>query len=79
MTRNSVRNAIGALVLGLGLAVVPRVANAITINFDDLSTPGAFIPNGYQGLDWSNFRTNPGAGTPLSGYDNGTIPTKYRL
>jgi hypothetical protein len=46
-------------------------ASAVTINFDDVDTdPQVLVPNGYNGLNWSNFSTiDPAAsGENPSGY-----------
>jgi len=44
---------------------------ASTITFDDLS--GGSIPNGYGGLNWSNFYSLNGDTYGLSGYQNGVV------
>ena len=77
----------GASALGLfaGAALLIQPAAALTITFDDLTDTsagfgGTPIPNGYQGLNWTNwnvlntaeFTTNANAGLP-NGAQNGTV------
>jgi hypothetical protein len=66
------------LVLALALWTGPLQADTIT--FDDLPNAGGggtFIPNGYHGLNWSNFSYADGAAaTALTGgpgYKNGIV------
>lgn len=49
-------------------------ASAITINFDDLNSGGAFppLPSGYKGFQWSNFAVANGS-NPASPYHNGVV------
>jgi hypothetical protein len=58
---------------------VAAQAEAETLFFDDLPTDGSVnaIPNGYGGLDWSNFYAfNPAAfGYTGTGYNNGVVST----
>lgn len=65
------------LVIVAGLFAFAPWARAQTITFDDLSgTPGTSIPNGYMGLNWSNFSTiNPSSDSSLhnTGCEFGTI------
>jgi hypothetical protein len=61
------------------LSGVAAQAEAETLFFDDLPTDGSTnaIPNGYGGLDWSNFYAfNPAAfGYTGTGYNNGVVST----
>jgi hypothetical protein len=59
-----------AMVSLLGLSIT-QSARATLITFDDLG--GGPIPNGYQGLNWSNFYVLNTSGFTPSGYVNGTI------
>jgi hypothetical protein len=63
--------ALVALVLGAASA-----ANAQTINFDDLSSYGDPIANGYGGVNWDNFFTvgwEQYGGLDGTGYQTGTV------
>jgi hypothetical protein len=55
------RQALGAafVLTALGSASAPHAAHADTVNFDDLSSTGALIPNGYHGLNWNNIYADP--------------------
>ena len=44
----------------------------VLISFDDLADQ-TIVPNGYQGLDWSNFRVTNGSQYVTSGYQNGVV------
>ncbi len=55
------------------LSSIALPAYSATINFDDLPGQGDFIPNGYNGLDWSNFGNVDTRLVPLSGFAEGTI------
>lgn len=60
------------------IAGATMVASATTITFDEISagsdSGGAAISNGYQGLDWADFRVlDGGSYAPVSGYFNGTV------
>lgn len=63
----------------IGLLVSAAHARAEVINFDDLSDGGygTAIPNGYHGLNWTNFYVmNTAANEALfgpSGYSDGTV------
>jgi hypothetical protein len=61
------------ILLGFVLATVfPGAGGAAVVNFDDLSSIGQAVPNGYGGLDWNNFfvlEASPDDG----GYAAGTI------
>ncbi|MFD1893475.1 IPTL-CTERM sorting domain-containing protein [Ottowia beijingensis] len=63
--------------LALGLAAAPAGAQAAVITFDDLtcSAWGTLIPNGYAGLNWSNFDCIDGATAwdGNSGYNAGRV------
>lgn len=68
-----------SLLLGVGL-IVPTVitlsslpANATVLTFDDLTGFSGPIPNGYGGLDWSNFYYLDTTSFTPSGYVNGTV------
>jgi hypothetical protein len=55
-------------------AQASRGDNVLT--FDDLPPPapgGPHVPNGYGGLDWSNFYYDSGANVPNSGYNYGIV------
>ncbi len=76
---------IGALILGLPLFGFIGAAQAEVITFDNLKTNSSgyllSIPNGYAGLDWSNFGLvdaslylcPAGAACGHTGYTNGTV------
>ncbi|HEY8102299.1 MAG TPA: PEP-CTERM sorting domain-containing protein [Burkholderiaceae bacterium] len=55
-------------------SMVPFMASATVINFDDLS-PTTFAPiaNGYQGLNWNNFYVDNTTTSPVSGYQNANV------
>ncbi len=61
----------------LGLLAAPLAAQAAVITFDDLtcSTDGTPIPNGYAGLNWSNFCCTDGVNVVAgnSGYNAGRV------
>src|SRR5450759_5191388 len=65
--------------LALSLAFCSMAASAHVFTFDDLSASatGTWIPNGYAGLNWSNFAVvNAPAYTILvgpNGYQNGLV------
>lgn len=51
------------------------IAAPVTLTFDDIGNPdGAFIPDGYGGLDWTNMRALDGSTrVATSGYHNGRV------
>jgi hypothetical protein len=62
-----------ALVLSLALA---SNANALLINFDDITIPDSYhtpISNGYQGLNWNNFNALLSSSYSGNGYRNGLV------
>lgn len=62
------------LVLAAGMVFgTAMMAEATVVTFDDITPGGTFIPNGYAGLDWSNFRVNNTFGASPSGYVNGLV------
>jgi hypothetical protein len=53
------------------------IAQTEVITFDDLGA-GGFIPNGYAGLQWQNFRYLDGVHYPYpSGYQNAVVSPNY--
>lgn len=79
MRTTSKRNWLRAAALSAAtfVCVVPQ-ASATTITFDDLPTPvagGSLIPNGYDGLTWTNFSYIKGASISPSGLKNGVVST----
>lgn len=62
------------LVLATGMVIgTAMMAEATVVTFDDITPGGAIIPNGYTGLDWSNFRVYDTTGASPSGYVNGLV------
>ena len=57
---------------GGGATVIATAAQAQTLTFDNLPAR-TVIPNGYGGLNWSNFEVIDGIAEPSNGYHNGTI------
>jgi hypothetical protein len=82
MVRHTLVNGAFALTLFAGASVLVQPATATTITFDDLTdTSGGFggtpIPNGYQGLNWTNWSVlNTGLFTTnfLGGNPSGALP-----
>src|SRR5258708_38693952 len=67
----SIRN---LLLIAGAVSALSTAAHAVTINFDDLGTGEAPVPNGYNGLDWSNiWSITPSVNSPNSGYMNGIV------
>ena len=60
------------LVVGLVLVATPAFGQTETINFDDLVGSHLPVPNGYEGLQYSNFHYGDGA-TLGGGYATGTV------
>ena len=54
------------------MAAMPAVSYAQTVTFEGTGN-GASIPNGYAGLNWSNFQTLNGTTYIPSGYQNGRV------
>lgn len=54
------------------LAIIPAAARAQTITFDDVAN-GTDLPNGYAGLDWSNFNVLDVTTFDPSGYWNAPV------
>jgi hypothetical protein len=52
---------------------IGAVANAEVLTFDTLSGSLSTIPNGYGGLQWSNFGSHSSSTVPGSGYETGTV------
>jgi len=64
------------IVCGILLCASPAFAASVTLNFDDIDTSLAQtppVPNGYGGLDWSNFFAIAGEGYPATGYQRGVV------
>ena len=65
------------LATAFGLALTSMTnASAVVITFDDLPAPaagGSVVPNGYSGLNWSNFYYLNGVTYGASGYQNGVV------
>jgi hypothetical protein len=63
----------------MALAPAPAAAITVTVTFDDISTDAiGLIPNGYQGLQWTNFGfVNGSVQHPGSGFDNGAVSGLY--
>jgi len=61
------------------LSIMATVTKADILTFDDVTTAGeAVIPNGYGGLNWTEFGVvNSSSVVPGSGYDNGTVSGSY--
>jgi VCBS repeat-containing protein len=59
----------------LAVTIQPAVLSATTLTFDNLPLSGeSSIPNGYGGLDWSNFYyLDSNTDVPISGYSHGTV------
>jgi hypothetical protein len=85
INRTTLLNSASALVLLAGASFYVQPAMALTITFDDLTDTsagfgGTMIPNGYQGLNWTNwyvlntpaFTVNANGGLP-NGALNGTV------
>ena len=66
-------------VIALVMSLAPAPAAATTATFDDISTDDiGLIPNGYQGLQWTNFGfVNGSVQHPGSGFDNGAVSGLY--
>lgn len=83
LTRKTISYAVpGLAALALsGLAITPAAAQTV-ITFDDIITSSSngslTIPNGYQGLNWSNLGVIDAADYAYnpSGYQNGTVSGK---
>ena len=73
------RRHLAALALLLSAAALPSGVQAAVITFDDLAClPDIAIPNGYAGLNWSNFYCGDGTDPTYipSGYFNGIVSGK---
>jgi VCBS repeat-containing protein len=59
----------------LAVTIQPAVVPATTLTFDNLPlSVESSIPNGYGGLDWSNFYyLDSNTDVPISGYSHGTV------
>ncbi len=59
----------------VALTIQPAAVPATTLTFDNLpSASESPIPNGYGGLDWSNFDyLDSSTDIPISGYSHGTV------
>jgi hypothetical protein len=56
----------------LGL-ILPSLAHAGTLTFDDISCNGTQVPSGYGGLNWNNMYCLNASTEPPSGYQNGMV------
>jgi hypothetical protein len=66
------RRLIAGATVFAAVAVAPTPAPAQLLDFEDLPGCCVFVPNGYQGLNWTNFVTMGRDDFPGSGYQNNT-------
>ncbi|WP_069791059.1 PEP-CTERM sorting domain-containing protein (plasmid) [Cyanobacterium sp. IPPAS B-1200] len=66
---------VGTAVIALSVA---GTAQAVVLTFDDVTQgSSAEIPNGYGGLNWSNFWVLKGTSQPGNGYEKGIVSGDY--